>query len=319
MNFLYRGGLIVVVAILLTACMDRGRVADPLERPGSSSDLVRQQLLIEVDGEPEPLNANLVLSDEQLLLRALNTQFPSFKGDDLEQVIGRIDASFEGETPPDLPEFQGLGGIFNIAFLRAARLTLGSSFSRTKRVHLFVHGQIIDYEFLEQRDRSGNLLGMGSGRIGDIVYFTTVVTPETPRDYSGENRVRTDAVLLRVEVPKEDGFTVVEREYSDPSDPFPNTLPFTRAMLSDIDLYGYQYKLWSRGDSIVVRQIATKDHGQPAFTDLPMSDPRYTVGPDSCIDMLFQAHPPRDLAGLGPPFYCLGRCDHPGLVNTNAE
>ena len=299
--------------------MERVRQVEPVERPGTSADLVRQQLLIAIDREREPLNVNVVLQDEELLLAALTAQFPSFKGDSVEDVIGEIDRAFQDGTPPDAREFQGLGGIFSIAFLNAARETLGSPYSRTKRVQLFVHGQIIDYEFIKQRDNPVNPIGAGSGRIGNIVYFTTVVTPQTPRDYRGQNFSRIDAVRFHVTVSDPGGFEVYKRENGDPSRPFGDTLQFTRAMLSDVDLYGYEYKLWAEGDAIKIDEIATKPNGQIDFTPLPTSDPRYTITPKSCIDMLFQAYPPRTLAGLGPPFYCLGRCEHPGLVNTNAE
>lgn len=319
MKLLARGSLILIVATLLTACVDRVRVAEPLERIGSSDDLVPQQLLVGVEGEQEPLNVNIVLQDKDLLLRALNTQFPSFRNDSLEDLIRDIESKFEGNRPPDTEEFEGLGGIFNVAFFRAARQTLGSDFDESKRVHLFVHGQIIAYEYNNQSNSPSNPVGAGNGRIGNIVYFTTVVTPETPRAYRGKNDSRVDAVRFYVTVSDPMGFEVYEREHGDPSRPFGDTLPFTRAMLSNVDLYGYEYKLWAEGDAIEIDEIATKDEGETDFTPLPTSDPRYTITAESCIDMLFQAYPPPSIAGLGPPFYCLGRCESPGLVNTNAS
>lgn len=314
----------LVAALFLASCQFKQEEppdfeASILEFTRESTDITRQQLLVEVDKGFEPLNVNIVLADKDLLFRALRTQFPSVSGfDDLGGLIRGIeDVLGEKEGVPDVEEFRGYAGVLNRAFFEAARMTLGADrlFNPRVKVRLIIHGQIIHYAFDEPS---------GAGEIHSITYFTKIMTPNTPVDYDGLNISTTDAVRFKVSVERDvasgdDGFVVVKRDDHAPDGPFPGTMPFTRAMINDVEFYGYQYKLWARGNSITINEIALKPEGDVVFTKLPMSDPRYKIGPDSCIDMLFVREPPSDLGRLGPPFYCLGRCDHPGLVNTNAD
>lgn len=322
MKFGIGNGAILVAALLLSAC-ELGLVKSPVDEARTvelrreSTDVTRQQLLVEVAEGLEPVNVNSVLADGELLFRALRRQFPSFDGpDDLGSFIENIDVRLK-ENAYDVEEFQGYAGALNRAFFEAAKMTLdeGRRFNTKIKVRLVVHGQIIHYEFDESS---------GDGKIHSITYFTKIITPNTPREYNGENITTTDAVRFKVSVERDqaigaNGFVVVKRDDSAPDGPFPDTMPFTSAMINDVEFYGYQYKLWAKGNSISVEEIAEKPDGAALFTVVPTDDPRYKIGPKSCIDMLFVNAPPSVLGSLAPPFYCMGRCDHPGLVNTNAE
>ncbi len=105
-------------------------------------------------------------------------------------------------------------------------------------------------------------------------------------------------------------------------DPFPGTakypvpIQFTKATLKDIKKRGLKYKLFAKGEEIVVRHIyQVFDDG--SIERLPDTDPWYQSTEESCIDIMFDRFPPAiDL----PPQrgYCLGRCDQPQVVNTGA-
>lgn len=333
-------GLGLVVGLFLSAC-----AIDPVEEPvgpqESWSGATRQQIVLAVEAEggpskePVTLNVNDVLSDERTLLRAINAQFPSFgRSESLAEFVDSVDKAIiesrsrdeprsaielrtESEASSGIPEFDGLGGVLNRAFFRAIKQTLNSNrqFDRTRRVLLIVHGRIVDYGFDEDA---------GSGNITSITYFTTVSVPINTLNNRGRIISRTDAVRWNVAVEPEDrpgyeGFTVVERSYADPEDPFPGTMKFDEAMLDRINDLGFMFKLWVEGRSINIRDIAEKPHGTSTFVSLPHSDSRYRRSDANCIDMMFVAEPPPELGTLAPPFYCLGRCQNPHLVNTGAD
>jgi hypothetical protein len=91
-------------------------------------------------------------------------------------------------------------------------------------------------------------------------------------------------------------------------------------MKARIDARGYMYKLWATGTDIEIDEVARKAGNSPNFVTLPSSNPNYAKLyeeiDDNCIDMLFVAYPPATLGSLGPPFYCLGRCQDPLIINT---
>lgn len=77
-----------------------------------------------------------------------------------------------------------------------------------------------------------------------------------------------------------------------------------------------EYKLWAKAGDIEVRKVELSVNNGP-FVTLPQIDPLYQSTPESCIDMMFQVYPPRTLPPyVRPPFYCLGRCEHPRIINT---
>jgi hypothetical protein len=110
------------------------------------------------------------------------------------------------------------------------------------------------------------------------------------------------------------GFTVHEREDSQPDNPFPGTINLPPAA-KDFDnpdgiwQRGLDHKLFARGETISV--LAVTRNGQL----LPPADPVYQTSADSCIDLLLRGYPPRDTLPQQRA-YCLGRCAHPMILNT---
>jgi hypothetical protein len=119
-------------------------------------------------------------------------------------------------------------------------------------------------------------------------------------------------------------FEVVKRDESarpDPGNPaaplrqpFPGTLDLPEEALKPdnpqgIWQRGLNHKLWARGKGIKVLGIIKND------VLLSPEDPLYVSNDDSCIDLMFACSPPESVL---PPqrAYCLGRCEHPAVVNT---
>lgn len=214
------------------------------------------------------------------------------------------------------PGMTGLGGIFGDAFLDAAMNALGQGansddFDPGKRVKVFLSGQITDY--LVNDDMGGH--------IEATTYITRVMVPVG----NGTPPVRTTAYRYRVEVAN-GGFSIVSRNDNASDGPFPGTLQFTDEMKARVELLGFNKKLWAKGEAIDVTSVEVARNYNPAspnWQTLPQGHPIYTPTDASCIDMMFNvpsgndADVPRNMGELtAPPFYCLGRCDHPMLINT---
>lgn len=111
-----------------------------------------------------------------------------------------------------------------------------------------------------------------------------------------------------------DGFTVHERQDSQPDNPFPGTinLPAEAKAFDNPDgiwQRGLDHKLFAQGETIAV--LAVTRNGRL----LPPDDPVYSTSPASCIDLLLRGYPPRETLPEQRA-YCLGRCEHPMILNT---
>ena len=197
------------------------------------------------------------------------------------------------------PKASGLGGISTRSFLRAADHTLdGNNYGH----------QIKDFSVV--------------GRLEAYSY-----------DPSGGSCLR---VRMTYSVERENGegltfayrWTVFVRDLLDEprtgsgSNVFPGamTLPISAAMAGT-----YDHKLWAINtvddpDNIRVTRVELKTGGGPfrlLRQNVPANRPLYEPTVDSCIDMMFEGEPPETLpSGAAPPFYCLGRCDDPPIINT---
>ena len=103
----------------------------------------------------------------------------------------------------------------------------------------------------------------------------------------------------------------------DPFDPFPDTVEFSDEALGpdgSIRRRGLDHKLFAKGKGIVVRHVYRRVGNGP-LRRLPDGHPFYDTTEDSCIDLLFKGFPPASELPR-QRFYCLGRCDHPQVVNT---
>lgn len=74
----------------------------------------------------------------------------------------------------------------------------------------------------------------------------------------------------------------------------------------------FNYKLHAQGNKIHILTVFLDDNLVDA------NDPVYTSDPDSCIDIFFKEKPPAN--ELPRQFgYCMGRCDHPPILNTSGD
>ena len=260
-----------------------------------------------VEGQP----VNIAIANTSLLKRALEgfkpERDPSSPVDpDLGELIREIEAANESATRK-VPGMTGIGGVMGHAFLEAARdALLSGNFDRQRRVEISLHGQIESYAFNETD---------GSGSITSVTYIDRTVIPSG----NGVPNTRTQAYRWEIEI-EAGGFTVVDKG-TDPYAPFPGTMQFSDAMKRRIDSLGFQHKLWAKGTKINVKKVEFKANvNNPNWRELKKSNRKYAKlyerDANNCIDMLFVDRPPTALDGMGPPFYCLGRCANPLIVNT---
>lgn len=153
--------------------------------------------------------------------------------------------------------------------------------------------------------------------------------------------VKSSAQMFRIEVPA--GVARAELRTGIGGNVFPDfevfAFPITSSMAG-----AFQYKLWAVGNAVSVTDYWIDPNITP-----PGADPVYVPGkkyhkgdtgipapiksifdpdPEACIDMMFVLDPALDVAdggaldngelvpGTEPPWYCLGRCRNPPVVNT---
>lgn len=260
-----------------------------------------------IEGQP----VNIAIANTSLLKQALEDYKPerdpsSPVDPDLGELIQEIEAANESSTRK-VPGMTGLGGVMGHAFLDAARdALLSGNYDRQRRVEIALHGQIEDYSFNEAD---------GSGSITSVTYIDRTVIPSG----NGVPNTKTQAYRWQIEI-EAGGFQVVDKG-ADPHAPFPGTMQFSDAMKLRIDSLGFKYKLWAKGTKIKITKVEFKANASsPNWRELKKSNSKYAKlyesDANNCIDMLFVDRPPASLDGMGPPFYCLGRCANPLIVNT---
>lgn len=237
----------------------------------------------------------------------------------LKQLIKRMRALNE-ETHNDdkAPGFTGIGGALGHEILGIAEEALDPAghYDTKKSVVVSMVGKIIDYEF------TGSVGKPGNGKL-------TVIVEVTSKVFRGNGRPKKKTVGYKWQIEvNENGFSVVEHS-GDNSDPFEDTMDFSQEMLDRVEELGFRYKLWAEGEVIEVKNVWRKknftweDANDPGYWGQPLSRTSnrwrrfYDSDVNSCIDMMFVDSPPATYADLRePPFYCLGRCKHPAIVNS---
>ena len=188
------------------------------------------------------------------------------------------------------PFASGLAGVSVRSFLRAAHHTLqGANFGHSIADYTTV-GQLEAYHYDSSgesclRVRMTTRAERGNGTDVTFVYRWTVFGDfqDALRNNSDSNNVFPTAMAVQI----------------------------SAAMAGSFD-----HKLWSKGTMFRVTKVDRKI-GNGAFVTLPETHPLYGTTAESCIDMMFVGVPPETLPpGATPPFYCLGRCDNPPLINT---
>ena len=232
-----------------------------------------------------------------------------------------------------IPGLRGLGGALGLMFLDRASNAVGGAtpgkFNPGSRVLVSMHGQINDFTFTE--DAVDPMIGNGT------LDVTTYITWKVVSSGSGNPAPKTESYRWVIDVAN-DGFQI-EPNSTDPLDPFPvSGMTFDQDMLKRIESLDFKFKLWARGLDIEVKQLWYKAWNkavevQIAGTQKPDGSPFSTStkydrldDPDdeACIDIFFavptSGDVPADMPGLkalgGPPFYCLGRCANPKIINT---
>ncbi len=240
------------------------------------------------------------------------------------QLIAQLRSSNMNPTK-NAPGFTGVGGALGHAVLDVAEEALspaGQYDQQGKRVVVSMEGQIKGYEF------SGSVGNPGNGKLVVITAITSRVVRSGPGNLPPPKTVgyKWDIEVIN------NGFKVVEYDSTDPKDPFPETMTFSQNMLNRIKSLGFQYKLWAKGTDIIVKSVWRKQNfdwqnvDRPNYWGNPLPNPSqghnkwkrlYESDSASCIDMMFVDPPPPTFNDLqGPPWYCLGRCAHPSIINS---
>lgn len=217
-------------------------------------------------------------------------------------------------------ELYGLGGIQARTSLGAAGATLGDQ-GRFERPldHVDIVGQI-----QEQVDGEPGFYF----NPGDPMHMWVKITTTTTRTLGNGLRLEFQrAEMFRVEVAA-DGVEVEAKQET--GDPFPR---WTAAAGFQVDPKDFNYKLWAVGDKIRVTDYWVDNTCQPECGNTWQKYESTTIGmppsiaaifdlsPEACIDMMFKEDPTRLPnhtlpSDAEPPFYCLGRCKEPPILNT---
>jgi hypothetical protein len=252
----------------------------PVEGPVEMADTLM------VDGQP----VNEMLASPKARQRFLERIPVKTEAGDLRERV---------RTLLEDPAFEGIAGIYGREVLRALQDVVGRSDADAE---VDASGQITHYGL--------NYDGSGCMRVKTRIERTS----------GGEKEVNRYKWHVRV---ARGGFTIVPKSDEEPDDPFPGTLDISDndELLERIDQANFQYKLWAKGYAIQVHDVYYRGPTDDSFSRVAEDDPKrghlYKSTPSSCIDMMFQAPPPSRLPpDAEPPFYCLGRCDQPRLINT---
>lgn len=262
---------------------------------------------------------NVLLSSRSQLENGIKdfAEHSNTHGDNLKLLITRMRNS-NNNPAKQAPGFTGIGGALGHTVLDIAEEALkpanGHYDQSGKRVVVSMEGKITHYKFTPNAADPTK----GSGELTVITAVTSRVIPNG----AGNPPPKTVGYKWEIEV-LTDGFEVVGYDSSDPADPFPGTMTFSESMVNRIESLGFQFKLWAKGEKIQVNNIERDmnfDWDSPVWAPLPNAGPfkrLYESDSDSCIDMMFVEYPPEDFDDLnGPPWYCLGRCEHPAIVNS---
>ncbi len=136
-------------------------------------------------------------------------------------------------------------------------------------------------------------------------------------------------------VVKPNGFEVHKRE-GDPNDPEERKNPFPEIPGSagafpeesldpkherSIWARGLDHKLFAKGEDAIKVVNVYRQINEGAIVRLSDDHPFYHTTEASCIDLLTRGYPPKNATELfaADNDYCLGRCDHPAVINTGGD
>lgn len=314
----YSSLLWAALIVPLSACaatpMDANTV--PLDR----ADKVPMQLTIK--GE----DINTLLATEGNLINGIDgfAQHAGNHNKNIRKLIAQMRASNQNSAKK-APGFTGINGALAhevLTIIEEEALLPSGMYDGRKKVVVSMEGKVIDYGF------KGSVGIPGDGKLTVIAAVTYKVIPS-----QGGSTPKTDGYKWEIKV-NNNGFEVHNNCQTSgacgPNDqPFPGTMEFSQTMINRVQTLGFQHKLWAKGTDIEVVNVWRKknfqwtDAGDSSYWGGRLPDASaiwgrlYKIDQDSCIDMMFVDPPPKKYTDLqGPPFYCLGRCEQPAIVNS---
>jgi hypothetical protein len=209
----------------------------------------------------------------------------------LTEILRRIDAD-PTSVLPSVPEaLQGISGFISAVVLKKLFL----------QVHPVIYGKIRDYIF-DERTKSGHLsVDVCIDRNQFYHWDIEVLDGE----YNVNQRIAED--------PQDPNY---------PDNPFPSvdlSLPAAATDPNDPNSVwrrNLDHKLHVMGSRIEVRHIYYRGPTAPNLTRLDSRHHLYTSTGASCIDLFTEGYPPATVGQLKQNDFCLGRCEHPAIVNT---
>ena len=309
--------------LLLTGCTDAdGQPTTGGDTPPvAGSPFAEQELRLLVSGA----SLTSAARDNRKLDRLLETFGESGRNGN---ALARIDRLLNAPSP----KMRGLGGGQIRTALKALKATAdaGGGFAGPL-ASVSVRGQI-----QQSVDGEAGFYFVPGQPMHMWVQMITVATRG--------DKTESIAEMYRIEVPANQ--TVVEARAGANGSVFPAfadaafSIPAQMAKRDDGTMF--YYKLWAVGRDVQVTQYwVDNDYNSstgPNWTKYTLSDigrvPQnvrsiFDKDDDACIDMMFVLNPARDVADGGaldagrlpanakPPYYCLGRCKNPPVVNTH--
>lgn len=212
--------------------------------------------------------------------------------EELTSLLRQIDA--EPESVVDVPAaLQGIGGFSTTLLLN--KMLLG--------VHPTLYGKIRDYIFVD-RTKSGHL--------------SVDMCIDRRELYHWDIEILDDGlhVARRTEPTDPSDFDTY------PADPFPDVdlelpeMAVNPAHPTSIWARGLTHKLHAKGKRIEIRHVYYRNLGDPDLVRLDPDHHLYQPTEASCVDLFTEEYPPATFGELKQKDYCLGRCEHPAILNT---
>jgi len=297
----YRNSIVIIFACLsIVSCAPSHHQHDESDYHPAKL----KELTVVIDKK----NINDILAEETSILDNLRgfietgaeeetISYQSYEGQKSSSSVASLLEILEDAAKGDrkgFPVQRGLGGGDAEAFLKAVRLKIGTDgqFNANINVVVKVRGITHHYAYNDKK---------GSGYIENEVFY----------DFMIDGKL-VDQMIFYWTIGIRPGTYTVHRNSGNGKDPFPTAdMEFDESMLKNIEDRQLMYKLYAKGTGIVVLGVYRDD------VLLDRRNRLYTSTAESCIDWMFKNYPPAHYGNL-PPIHerCLGRCEHPALMNT---
>ncbi len=271
-----------------------------------------------VNGQP----LDKFLSNPEETNKVLSELFgPGFAGDEGRDKLRELLQSLDNSRPlGGVTAFRGICGFSTAEFARAI-----VNPNEVRETRGLIGDYLFEFDGNYSKSKDGlKYNGMWPG------HLTVDMKTETYKIVGGQKiliRNRTEILQWHIEVVQDarhDGFEVRLRQgdaKNNPNDPFPGTVVFPPESLdptNDFSIWarGLDHKLWAKGTEIVVHDVIRWIGDLPPER-LPDTHEFYRPCKESCIDMMTKGFPPVFRIDFPEQSgYCLGRCDHPFIMNS---